>query len=83
MDDDLRGVDDIAPDGVELSRPIGRNAAAANKRMTTGSQVTFSQNMETTHNFNPAESVTGEDISESESDDSSAKQPSSSDDSEK
>jgi hypothetical protein len=64
MKDTLTGIED--QDQPEPARPVGRNSKAASRRMSTGSQVTFSQNMETTHTY------TKDDVSESESSTESA-----------
>jgi hypothetical protein len=66
MRDALTGIED--QDEPEPSRPVGRNSKAASHRMTTGSQVTFSQNMETTHTYHPdAKSKAKDNMSESSS----------------
>jgi hypothetical protein len=64
MKDTLTGIED--QDKPEPARPVGRNSTAANRRISTGSQVTFSQNMETTHTY------TKDDVSESSEDSASA-----------
>jgi hypothetical protein len=68
MQDTLAGVKDNTQN--KPTRPVGINSNIAGKRMSTGSQVTFSKNMETTHNYNP--SNTAKDISISSDGSSSA-----------
>jgi hypothetical protein len=66
MRDALTGIED-QPDP-EPSRPVGRNSNAAGRRMSSGSQVTFSQNMETTHKYDPQDTMNtakNDDVSES------------------
>jgi hypothetical protein len=55
------------------------SSAAATQRINTGSQATFLQNMETTHQFDPASTVNGDNISESASSSNSSKRLDSSD----
>jgi hypothetical protein len=68
MRDALTGIEDQTDP--EPSRPVGRNSNVAGRRMSTGSQVTFSKNMETTHNYDPQDIMNNtskdkDDVSES------------------